>query len=151
MRLHSVIQARLGPWRIPTWLGTHGKTASASLLILGPQAWATVPGPVWLSYNNFLLCRWWEALWVWLHALSGLLWSVLWLVFCFFIQGNGVLLSEDDTIYEGEFSDDWTLSGKVGNNFLCTLSFIFLDFRKFLKSLNSFCALVFHCLGLFSH
>ncbi|ELK04842.1 Alsin [Pteropus alecto] len=27
--------------------------------------------------------------------------------------GNGVLLSEDDTIYEGEFSDDWTLSGKA--------------------------------------
>ncbi|XP_075994703.1 alsin-like [Genypterus blacodes] len=27
-------------------------------------------------------------------------------------QGSGVLLSEDDTSYEGEFSDDWTLSGK---------------------------------------
>lgn len=31
-----------------------------------------------------------------------------------FTQGTGILLSEDDTIYEGEFSDNWTLSGKVG-------------------------------------
>lgn len=30
------------------------------------------------------------------------------------MQGTGILLSEDDTVYEGEFSDNWTLSGKVG-------------------------------------
>lgn len=30
------------------------------------------------------------------------------------VQGTGILLSEDDTVYEGEFSDNWTLSGKVG-------------------------------------
>lgn len=29
------------------------------------------------------------------------------------LQGSGVLLSEDDTVYEGEFSDNWTLNGKV--------------------------------------
>lgn len=28
-------------------------------------------------------------------------------------QGTGVLLSEDNTTYEGEFSEDWTLNGKV--------------------------------------
>ncbi|KAM4697842.1 alsin [Rhinophrynus dorsalis] len=28
------------------------------------------------------------------------------------MMGIGVLLSEDDTVYEGEFSDDWTLNGK---------------------------------------
>ncbi|XP_029462134.1 alsin isoform X2 [Rhinatrema bivittatum] len=28
------------------------------------------------------------------------------------MMGTGTLLSEDDTIYEGEFSDDWTLNGK---------------------------------------
>ncbi|MEE6490137.1 hypothetical protein FKM82_015786 [Ascaphus truei] len=28
------------------------------------------------------------------------------------MMGCGVLLSEDDTVYEGEFSDDWTLNGK---------------------------------------
>ncbi|XP_053328215.1 alsin [Spea bombifrons] len=28
------------------------------------------------------------------------------------MMGTGVLLSEDDTVYEGEFSDDWTLNGK---------------------------------------
>ncbi|XP_066431522.1 alsin isoform X2 [Eleutherodactylus coqui] len=28
------------------------------------------------------------------------------------MMGAGVLLSEDDTVYEGEFSDDWTLNGK---------------------------------------
>lgn len=50
------------------------------------------------------------------------------------MQGNGVLLSEDDTIYEGEFSDDWTLSGKVGNDFvLClhALSSFFLTLESF--------------------
>lgn len=29
------------------------------------------------------------------------------------LQGTGILVSEDDTTYEGEFSDDWTLNGKV--------------------------------------
>lgn len=29
------------------------------------------------------------------------------------MQGSGILVSEDDTTYEGEFSDDWTLNGKV--------------------------------------
>lgn len=29
------------------------------------------------------------------------------------MQGTGILVSEDDTTYEGEFSDDWTLNGKV--------------------------------------
>lgn len=29
------------------------------------------------------------------------------------LQGSGILVSEDDTTYEGEFSDDWTLNGKV--------------------------------------
>ena len=29
------------------------------------------------------------------------------------LQGAGTLVSEDDTTYEGEFSDDWTLNGKV--------------------------------------
>ncbi|KAM5151552.1 alsin [Mantella aurantiaca] len=28
------------------------------------------------------------------------------------MMGCGILLSEDDTVYEGEFSDDWTLNGK---------------------------------------
>ncbi|KAM8933574.1 alsin isoform 2-T2 [Pelodytes ibericus] len=28
------------------------------------------------------------------------------------MAGTGVLLSEDDTVYKGEFSDDWTLNGK---------------------------------------
>ncbi|KAG8432698.1 hypothetical protein GDO86_017080 [Hymenochirus boettgeri] len=28
------------------------------------------------------------------------------------MMGYGILLSEDDTVYEGEFSDDWTLNGK---------------------------------------
>ncbi|KAF3857462.1 hypothetical protein F7725_009321 [Dissostichus mawsoni] len=28
------------------------------------------------------------------------------------MMGTGILLSEDDTTYEGEFSDDWTLNGK---------------------------------------
>ncbi|XP_073407624.1 alsin [Dendrobates tinctorius] len=28
------------------------------------------------------------------------------------MMGTGVLFSEDDTVYEGEFSDDWTLNGK---------------------------------------
>lgn len=50
-----------------------------------------------------------------MDSLSYPAFFVLWFLFCFFTQGNGVLLSEDDTIYEGEFSDDWTLSGKVGN------------------------------------
>ncbi|XP_068101201.1 alsin [Hyperolius riggenbachi] len=31
---------------------------------------------------------------------------------CNKMMGCGVLLSEDDTVYEGEFSDDWTLNGK---------------------------------------
>lgn len=29
------------------------------------------------------------------------------------LQGSGILLSEDDTTYEGDFSEDWTLNGKV--------------------------------------
>lgn len=29
------------------------------------------------------------------------------------LQGTGVLVSEDDTTFQGEFSDDWTLNGKV--------------------------------------
>ncbi|KAG5833176.1 hypothetical protein ANANG_G00273090 [Anguilla anguilla] len=28
------------------------------------------------------------------------------------MMGTGILLSEDDTAFEGEFSEDWTLSGK---------------------------------------
>lgn len=32
------------------------------------------------------------------------------------LQGSGVLVSEDDTMYEGEFSDDWTLCGKVSRS-----------------------------------
>lgn len=31
----------------------------------------------------------------------------------FDLKGTGVLLSEDNTTFEGEFSEDWTLSGKV--------------------------------------
>lgn len=31
----------------------------------------------------------------------------------FHSKGTGVLLSEDDTTFEGEFAEDWTLSGKV--------------------------------------
>lgn len=32
------------------------------------------------------------------------------------LQGSGILVSEDDTMYEGEFSDDWTLCGKVSRS-----------------------------------
>ena len=32
-----------------------------------------------------------------------------------FYQGRGILLSEDDTCYEGEFTADMLLSGKVSN------------------------------------
>lgn len=38
--------------------------------------------------------------------------SILQYVF-FLIQGNGTLLCDDDTVFEGEFSEDWTLCGKV--------------------------------------
>lgn len=31
-------------------------------------------------------------------------------------QGTGLLLCEDDTSFEGEFSEDWTLNGKVQLN-----------------------------------
>jgi len=42
-----------------------------------------------------------------LYYLSSILQS------CFLIQGNGTLLCDDDTVFEGEFSEDWTLCGKV--------------------------------------
>lgn len=56
-------------------------------------------------------------------------------------QGTGVLLSEDDTTFEGDFSEDWTLNGKVILKALSlSLSFwedicIHLDFcvTKFIK------------------
>lgn len=32
---------------------------------------------------------------------------------CVFYQGQGLLLSDDDTALHGEFSDDWTVNGKV--------------------------------------
>lgn len=35
---------------------------------------------------------------------------------CIFYQGPGLLLSDDDTAFNGEFSDDWTVSGKVEDN-----------------------------------
>lgn len=30
-----------------------------------------------------------------------------------FYQGPGLLVSDDDTAFHGEFSDDWTVNGKV--------------------------------------
>ncbi len=33
--------------------------------------------------------------------------------YLFLSKGAGVLLSEDDTTFEGDFSEDWTLNGKV--------------------------------------
>uniref|UniRef100_A0A665UNW0 Alsin Rho guanine nucleotide exchange factor ALS2 a n=1 Tax=Echeneis naucrates TaxID=173247 RepID=A0A665UNW0_ECHNA len=33
-------------------------------------------------------------------------------VMCVFSQGSGLLLSDDDTYFHGEFSDDWTINGK---------------------------------------
>jgi len=35
----------------------------------------------------------------------------------FFVQGRGILLSEDDTCYEGEFTADMLLSGKVRDKY----------------------------------
>ncbi len=32
---------------------------------------------------------------------------------CVFYQGPGLLVSDDDTALHGEFSDDWTVNGKV--------------------------------------
>lgn len=32
---------------------------------------------------------------------------------CIFFQGSGLLVSEDNTAFHGEFSDDWTVNGKV--------------------------------------
>lgn len=32
---------------------------------------------------------------------------------CLICQGPGLLVSEDDTVFQGEFSDDWTVNGKV--------------------------------------
>lgn len=36
------------------------------------------------------------------------------------VQGSGILVSEDDTTFQGEFSDDWTLSGKVRSHWRST-------------------------------
>lgn len=59
------------------------------------------------------------------------------------MQGTGVLLSEDDTVYEGEFSDNWTLNGKVvifvfrGACFPTEELFIMSEFTVFTCSLSS--------------
>lgn len=33
--------------------------------------------------------------------------------FVFPQQGSGLLMSDDDTAFHGEFSDDWVVNGKV--------------------------------------
>lgn len=35
------------------------------------------------------------------------------LLFDVLYQGPGLLMSDDDTVLHGEFSDDWTVNGKV--------------------------------------
>lgn len=44
---------------------------------------------------------------------------------CVFYQGPGLLVSDDDTAFHGEFSDDWTVNGKVESTlsplYLCAL------------------------------
>ena len=38
---------------------------------------------------------------------------------CVVVQGNGVLLCDDNTKYEGEFIGECLLSGKVGSTLTC--------------------------------
>lgn len=38
---------------------------------------------------------------------------------CCFHQGLGLMVSDDDTAFHGEFSDDWTVNGKVESISVC--------------------------------
>lgn len=41
---------------------------------------------------------------------------------CVFFQGPGLIVSDDDTALQGEFSDDWVVNGKV--RIICLLYFL---------------------------
>lgn len=38
--------------------------------------------------------------------------------FCFQMKGSGILLLEDDSVYEGNFTEDLTFVGKVSTSFI---------------------------------
>lgn len=46
---------------------------------------------------------------------------------CVFYQGPGLLVSDDDTAFHGEFSDDWTINGKVESISVSSYLFVMLS------------------------
>lgn len=54
--------------------------------------------------------------------------SMSWIrYFCFQMKGSGILLLEDDSVYEGNFTEDLTFVGKVSASFIsaCLYSCLF--------------------------
>lgn len=47
----------------------------------------------------------------------------------FLQQGSGLLMSDDDTAFHGEFSDDWVVNGRVITGLLFVFGFPLFFYR----------------------